>query len=77
MIGNNIFIACSDGNLQTIDLQLPLCGTMLMAYPDITMAELIVARDQQGAVRTKKYNWVITGFRLCTGKSPDFTQELK
>jgi hypothetical protein len=76
MIGYNIFIACSDGNLQTIDLQLPLCGTMLMAYSDITMAELIIARDQQGAIRTKYY-WAIIGLRLWTGKSPDFTEELK
>ena len=37
---------------------------MLMAYPDIPMAELIVARDQQGAIRTKEYNWAIVGFRV-------------
>jgi hypothetical protein len=65
MIGNNLFIACSYGNLQTIALQLPLCETMLMAYPDITMAELIVARDQQSACYLdKKYNWAVIGFRL-------------
>jgi hypothetical protein len=64
MIGNNIFIACSDGNLQTIALQLPLCGTVLMAYPDIPMAEIIAARDQQGAIWTNRYNWAIIGFRL-------------
>lgn len=64
MIGNNIFVACSDGNLQTIALQLPLCGTMLVAYPDIPVAELIAARHQQGAIRTEKYNWAISGFRL-------------
>jgi len=38
-----------------------------MAYPDIPMAELIVARDQQGAVGTKNI----------TGRSLDFAYELE
>jgi len=48
-----------------------------VAYPDIPVAELIAARHQQGAIRTEKYNWAISGFRLWTGKSPYFAQELK
>lgn len=49
-------------NLQTIALQLPLNETMLMAYADVTMAQLMVARGRQGAVQTKQYelgnNWI-------------------
>lgn len=40
---------------------------MLMTYPDTTMAELVVARDQQGALRTK----------TITGRSLGFTYELE
>jgi hypothetical protein len=62
--------------VETIALQVPLYEIMLMAYPDVTMAERIVARGQHGAVQTKQYelgnqwislmNWEIS--RLpCTG----------
>lgn len=40
---------------------------MLVAYPDILMAELTVTRDQQGAIGTKNI----------TGRSLDFAYELE
>jgi len=55
------------GNYKQWLYKLPLCETMFMAYPDIPMAELIVARDQQDAI----------GTRNMTGRSLDFAYELE
>jgi len=45
-------------------------------YPDITKAELIVARDQQGAIRTKNIPERSLGF-ACELENHQTTQDLK